>query len=87
MLKPLHKQVILVKEANENVTPSGIVLTSGKEQSKFARVVSAGPDVENPGYVTGDKVLYKEYAGTVVILDKKEYVVIEDDDILAVLEG
>lgn len=84
MLQPLHDYVLLKKEKEEKTTASGIILTSGKEKSKLAVVASIGADVKDAGYACGDKVLYKEYAGTTMKIDDEEYIVIKDEDIIAV---
>ena len=64
MLKPLHDYVLLEKEKVEKTTSSGIILTSGKEKSKLAVVKAIGTGVEKPEYKVGDRVLYRENAGT-----------------------
>lgn len=84
MIKPLHDFVLLKKEKEEKTTASGIILTSGKEKSKFAVVEEIGSGVEKPDYAKGDKVLFKEYAVTNIKIDDEEYVVIKDEDIIAV---
>lgn len=84
MLKPLHDYVLLKQEKEEKMTASGIILTSGKETSKLASVVAVGKEVKDPGYVIGDRVLYKEYAGTKMKVQDEEYIVIKDEDIIAV---
>lgn len=85
MLQPLHDYVLLKKEKEEKTTASGIILTSGKEKSKLAVVASMGADVKDAGYACGDKVLYKEYSGTTMkIDDDEEFIVIKDEDIIAV---
>lgn len=84
MLQPLHDYVLLKKEKEEKTTVSGIILTSGKEKSKLAVVASIGADVKDAGYACGDKVLYKEYSGTTMQLDDEEFIVIKDEDIIAV---
>ena len=61
-----------------------LFLTSGKEKSKLAVVASIGADVKDAGYACGDKVLYKEYSGTTMQLDDEEFIVIKDEDIIAV---
>ena len=85
MLQPLHDYVLLKKEKEEKTTASGIILTSGKEKSKLAVVASIGADVKDAGYACGDKVLYKEYSGTTMQLDDEEFIVIKDEDIIAIL--
>ena len=84
MLKPLHDYVLLEKEKVEKTTSSGIILTSGKEKSKLAVVKAIGTGVEKPEYKVGDRVLYREYAGTNMKVDDEEFIVIKDEDIIAV---
>ncbi|WP_296242176.1 co-chaperone GroES [uncultured Faecalicoccus sp.] len=83
MLKPLHDYVLLEKEKVEKTTNSGIILTSGKEKSKLATVKAIGSGVEKPEYKVGDRVLYREYAGTNMKVDDEEFIVIKDEDIIA----
>lgn len=88
MLKPLHDNVILKKEKveKETTTASGIILTdNSKNVPSYATVVAIGPDSKTDIHVN-DKVVYKEYSGTKVNLEEKEYIIIEDEDILAVLD-
>lgn len=84
MIQPLHDYVLLKKEQEEKTTASGIILTSGKEKSKFATVEAIGTGVEKADYKAGDKVLFREYAGTNIKLDDEEFVVIKDEDVIAV---
>ena len=72
MLQPLHDYVLLKKEKEEKTTASGIILTSGKEKSKLAVVASIGVDVKDAGY------------GTTMKIDDEEFIVIKDEDIIAV---
>lgn len=86
MLKPLHKNVILKKEEEEKKTASGIILTeASKDKSSIASVVAIGKDADVK-IKENDRVVYKEYSGTKVKLDNVEYIIIEDEDILAVIE-
>lgn len=85
MLKPLHKNVILKKEEEEKKTASGIILTeTAKSKPSVAVVVAIGNDAD-VNIKENDKVVYKEYSGTKVTLDEVEYIIIEDEDILAVI--
>ena len=86
MLKPLHDNVILKKEkAEKETTASGIILTdNAKNVPSYATVVAIGPD-SKADIKENDKVVYKEYSGTNVKLDEEEYIIIEAEDILAVL--
>lgn len=86
MLRPLNKNVVLRKEAEEKKTASGIILTeSAKDKPSIAYVVAIGKDCEAK-LKENDKVVYKEYSGTKVKMDEVEYIIIEDEDILAVVE-
>ena len=92
-LVPLGDRVVLKHVEAEETTASGIVLPGqAKEQPQVAVVVAVGPG----GMVDGkevtmnvkvdDKVIYSKYAGNEVKLDKEEYVIVRQDDILAVVE-
>lgn len=86
MLKPLHDNVVLKKEEIENKTASGIILTSENKNKPSIGVVEAiGDGCKDAGYQVGDKVVYKEYSGTRVKIEEEEYIVIADEDILAVV--
>ncbi len=86
MLRPLNNNVVLRKEAAEKKTASGIILTeSAKDKPSIATVVAVGKDCEAK-LKENDKVVYKEYSGTKVKMDEVEYIIIEDEDILAVVE-
>ena len=82
MLRPLNKNVVLKKEAEEKKTASGIILT---EKPSIAVVVAVGKECEAK-LKENDKVVYKEYSGTKIKMDEVEYIIIEDEDILAVVE-
>ena len=92
-LVPLGDRVVLKHVEAEETTASGIVLPGqAKEQPQVAVVVAVGPG----GVVDGkevvmnvkvdDKVIYSKYAGNEVKLEKEEYVIVRQDDILAIVE-
>lgn len=86
MLKPLHNQVILKKEEIENKTTSGIILTTeNKKLPSVGKVLAKGPKCESEIQIN-DRVVYKEYSGTNISLDHEDYIVIEEEDILAIIE-
>ena len=92
-LKPLADRVVIQSLATEEVTKGGIILPgSAKEKPQMAEVVAVGPGGVVEGkditmYVNvGDKVIYSKYAGTEVKLDDKEYIVVRQNDILAIVE-
>ena len=93
MLKPLADRVVLKMTKAEETTKSGIILSEGsKEKPQIAEVIAVGPGgVVDGKEVTmqvkpGDKVIYSKYAGTEVKLDEEEYIVVKQNDILAVIE-
>lgn len=92
-LVPLGDRVVLKHVEAEETTASGIVLPGqAKEQPQVAEVVAVGPGGMVDGkevamtVKAGDKVIYSKYAGNEVKLDKEEYVIVRQDDILAVVE-
>lgn len=92
-LKPLADRVVVVSIENDEVVKGGIVLpTAAKEKPQMAEVVSVGPGgvVDGKEVVMhvkrGDKVIYSKFAGTEVKLDDKEYLIVRQNDILAIVE-
>ncbi len=93
MIKPLNNNVVLKKDKIVKETASGIVLSNKEEQTEYAKVIAVGTGkVDEKGKVNpinlkvGDKVIYKNYSSTNVKLDNEEYLIVDADDILAVIE-
>ena len=93
MLKPLSDRVVLKMVEAEETTKSGIILAgSAKEKPSIAEVIAVGPGgiVDGKEVVmsvkVGDKVITSKYAGTEVKCDGKEYNIVRQSDILAVVE-
>lgn len=92
-MKPLGDRIVLKQVETEEKTKSGIILPdSAKEKSQEALVVAVGPGKAVDGKLTpmqvreGDKVIYSEYAGTEVELDDEKYIIVGQDDIIAIVE-
>ena len=92
-IKPLGDRVVIIKLEAETTTKSGILLTgTAKEQPQEAEVVAIGPGAMVEGkrvpmdVEVGNKVLYSKYAGTDVKVDGGEYIILKQDDILAIVE-
>ena len=92
-LVPLGDRVVLKQLEAEETTKSGIVLPGqAKEKPQQAEVIAVGPGgVVDGKEVTmqvkvGDKVIYSKYSGNEVKLDDKEYVIVRQGDILAIVE-
>ncbi|HCT9004748.1 co-chaperone GroES [Staphylococcus aureus] len=94
MLKPIGNRVIIEKKEQEQTTKSGIVLTdSAKEKSNEGVIVAVGTGRllndgkrVTPEVKEGDRVVFQQYAGTEVKRDNETYLVLNEEDILAVIE-
>lgn len=92
-LVPLGDKVVLKQLEAEETTKSGIVLPGqAQEKPQQAEVVAVGPGgVVDGKEVTmqvkvGDKVIYSKYAGTDVKLGNEEFIVVKQNDIVAIVE-
>lgn len=93
MIRPLGERVVIKRLEAEEKTKSGIVLTgTAKEKPQEAEVVAVGPGALVDGkriemeVKVGDKVLYSKYAGNEVKVEGQEYIILKQDEILAVVE-
>jgi len=91
-LKPLADRVILKMTDAEEKTKSGIILTgSAKEKPQVAEVIEVGPGgiVDGKEIVMtvqkGDKVVTNKYSGTEIKIGDEEFVIVKQNDILAVV--
>lgn len=92
-LVPLGDKVVLKQLEAEETTKSGIVLPGqAQEKPQQAEVIAVGPGgVVDGKEVTmqvkvGDKVIYSKYAGTDVKLGEEEFIIVKQNDIVAVVE-
>ena len=92
-LVPLGDRVVLKHCEAEEKTKSGIMLAGqAKEKPQEAEVIAVGPGGVVDGkevtmqVAVGQKVIYSKYAGTEVKLDGEEYIIVRQNDILAVVE-
>ena len=92
-LEPLADRVVLKQLVAEETTKSGIVLPGqAQEKPQQAEVVAVGPGGVVDGkevkmeVVVGDKVIYSKYAGTEVKMDGTEYIIVKQNDILAIVK-
>ncbi|WP_027634585.1 co-chaperone GroES [Clostridium hydrogeniformans] len=89
MIRPLGDRVVIKRLEAEEVTKGGIILTgNAKEKPQEAEVVAVGPGTEKVTMEVkvGDKVLFSKYAGTEVKVAADEYIIVKQEDILAVVE-
>ena len=92
-IKPLFDKVVVEAVKAEEKSKGGIILTAAtQEKPATCLVVAVGPGgVVDGKEITmqvkvGDKVLLSKYSGTEVKLDGKEYTIIRQSDILAIVE-
>ncbi|AQS54394.1 10 kDa chaperonin [Jeotgalibaca dankookensis] len=94
MLKPLANRVIIEVNKEEEKTVGGIVLpSSAKEKSQTGVIVAVGEGlVTDQGtkiemtVAVGDQVLFEKYAGTEITYDGKDYLVVKESDIVAIVD-
>ncbi|HOP03962.1 MAG TPA: co-chaperone GroES [Tenuifilaceae bacterium] len=87
-IKPLADRVLVEPMEAEEKTASGIYIPdTAKEKPQKGTVVAAGPGTKdiNMEVKVGDTVLYGKYAGTEISIDGKDYLIMKQSDILAVV--
>ncbi|MBR2027938.1 MAG: co-chaperone GroES [Oscillospiraceae bacterium] len=91
-IKPLFDKVVLKKPEKKETTKSGLILAAAQETPDFMEVIAVGDGAvvdgeKQPMLVkVGDKVLVAKFAGTHVEMDKKEYTIVSQQEILAIVE-
>ena len=88
-LVPLGDRVVLKQLEAEKTTSAGIILTTAdQEKPQEAEIVAVGPGTADVTMQVeiGQKVIYSKYAGTNVKLDGDEFIIVKQDDILAIVE-
>ncbi len=88
-LKPLGDRVILKTLEETPVTSSGIVLSNTQKEKPFKAVVlavGAGTDDVTMEVKVDDKVIYSKYSGTEVEIENETYIIVKQNDILAIIE-
>lgn len=93
MIKPLSDRVLVKMVETEETTQSGIILSAAaKEKPQIAEVLEVGPGINTEDKKVemhvkkGDKVILSKYAGTEVKYQNEDYVIVKQDDILAIVE-
>lgn len=93
-IKPLADRVLVEPLEGETVSKGGIVIPdTAKEKPQQGKVIAVGPGrigedgtrIE-PDVKKGQKILYGKYSGTEVTVSGKEYLILRESDILAVIE-
>lgn len=92
-IKPLGDRVVVKPIEAEEVTKSGIVLPgTAKEKPQQGEVIAVGSGEYIDGkkveleVKVGDKVIYSKYSGTEIKIDEQDYLILRQNDILAIVE-
>ena len=93
-VRPLHDRLIVQRVEEEEKTKGGIIIPdTAKEKPIEGKVIAVGTGrIKKNGtkipleIKKGDRVLYAKYAGTEVKIDGEEYLIMKEDDILAIIE-
>ena len=87
-IKPISDRVVIAPLAAETTTASGIIIPdTAKEKPQKGTVVAVGNGKKDEPLTVkvGDTVLYGKYAGTELKLEGKDYLMMREDDILAII--
>ena len=87
-IKPLGDRVVVEPNEAEEKTASGIIIPDTAKEKPSQGTVVAVPDANDDITITvkvGDKVLYGKYAGTEITLKDKNYLIMSESDILAII--
>ncbi len=93
-VKPLHDRVLVKRIEEEERTKAGIIIPdTAKEKPIKGEVVAVGPGrITEEGkriemaVKVGDKVMFNKYAGTEIKIEGEEYLIMREDDIVAIIE-
>lgn len=93
-IKPLHDYVLIEPIEQETTLPSGLVLTdAAKEKPQRGIIKSAGEGRTNDNGIVkkmsvkvGDEVFYKKWGGNEVKIENKNYLLMREEDIIAIIQ-
>ena len=93
MIKPLGSRVLIKMKEGEEKTKSGIILAgNAQEKPQIAEVIEVGPGEKVDGKIEevvvkkGDNVIVSKYSGTEVKYEGQEYIIVKQEDILAIVK-
>jgi chaperonin GroES len=93
-IRPLHDRMLIERLEEREVKKGGIIIPdTAKEKPQEGKVIAVGNGkVSDDGkkipldVKAGDKILFGKYSGSEVKLDDKEYLIMREEDVLAILE-
>ncbi|HWT55704.1 MAG TPA: co-chaperone GroES [Candidatus Microsaccharimonas sp.] len=84
-LNPLGDYIVAQVEEAQSKTASGLYLPeAAKEKPKTSKVVAVGPLVKQ--VKVGDRIVYKSYSQTEIKVEKDEYILVQEQDVLATVK-
>ncbi len=87
-MKPLADRVLILPTPAEEVTATGIIIPdSAKEKPLKGKVIAVGNGTKDEEMLLkeGDEVLYGKYAGSEVQLEGEKYIIMRQNDVLAII--
>lgn len=86
-IRPIGKRLVLKTIKKEEKTSSGILMPdSAVEKPVYAEVISVSKEIEDENIKVGDRVIYTKYKGTEIKDGEEEYILIDIEDVLGVVE-
>jgi chaperonin GroES len=93
-IRPLHDRILVKREAEKESKKGGIIIPdTAKEKPQEGKVIAAGNGkVTEEGkkipldVKAGDRILFGKYSGSEVKLDDEEYLIMKEEDVLAIIE-
>jgi chaperonin GroES len=93
--RPLHDQVVVKRQEAETQTASGIIIPdNAQDKPHQGEIIAVGPgktmdngQVRVPQVKIGDRVYFRKYGGAEIKIQGQEFVIIREEEILAVIEG
>ena len=93
-IRPLHDRILVEREEEKEVKKGGIIIPdTAKEKPQEGKVIAVGNGRVNEDgkkipldVKAGDKILFGKYSGSEVKLDDEEYLILREEDVLAILE-
>jgi chaperonin GroES len=93
-IRPLHDRIVVKRQEEREVKKGGIIIPdTAKEKPQEGKVIAVGNGRVNEDgkkipldVKTGDKILFGKYSGSEVKLDDEEYLIMKEDDVLAIID-
>ncbi len=86
-IKPLNDRILVKILPPEEKTKGGLFLPQTAQEKTQEGVVEAIGDSDQIKVKVGDKIIYDKYAGTTLKIDEQDYLILKNNDILAVIVG